>query len=801
MRVTPPMSPAHPRRHPLRIVILLLVLLALLYLAFQTWQTYRHVAQLRAHLSSLRSSIGSPSALGVQLVRLQDDLVLLRRDLWLPLAMAPYCGWIPVIGPTVQAAPRLFTSGELLLGAGVTVWNVLGDPLSALLKDPTTAGGVVPMASARISAHAQELEDAAAKVHGASELLHAIPAERLLPQLREPVAQVQALSPLLTAAFDGLPLFPRLVDQPGEGTHLLLAQNNDELRATGGFISSIGTLTVTHGIPRWAPFEDSYAIEDWSQAHPDPPAPLNEYMGLDLWVTRDGNWWPDFPTSARAVAGLYELNQGGRVDGVMAADMAAAARLVEALAPLDLPGQQRLEKGHVLEAFRQSWGLPPGSLMTPGIVITATQPFTAVQVALAYSNKEGKAWFDSVEVVDLAHPEINLVRNPSFEEDDNRDGLPDDWQMVGLTKTDHLVTDYAHSGRRSLLIVGDPQSRKGVAQRLPIRGESGTELRLSAQSRAEDADTKGGTYALTASLVGEDGKPQATIARFPVLTHDWATAGSAEILARWWAHRKDLMNQVTGAALKRVLSTPGQIDWPELFVTVRKLLDERHVQLYVQDPAIQALLVRYGWAGALVEATGDYLSVVDSNLGYNKVTATTEQSLAYDVTLDASGEARATLTIRYHNRSTAALAGCNKFRQYVPTYDALTQGCYWDYVRIYVPAGAELLSGSGGDEPISTTLELSRTCFATYLVLKPGEERELRLEYRLPSAVLQEGTYRLYVQKQAGTEALPLRVNLSAPQGFVVEEGSLTPPARHAGGVTFETDLLVDRQFTVRSVR
>lgn len=787
-----PPSSERNRRRLVRHLLWGLVLLLLLYLGYSAWQTYRHLSALRTHLTALRASLGSPSVAGSHLVRLQDDMAALRRDLWLPLTLAPHLGWLPGMGPTVQATPKLFTSAERLLAAGILTWQVLEAPVSTALKDTGDMERAAAMLLNQVRARAADLADASALVREASDLLNSVEAKRLIPQLSGRIALIQSLTPLLNAAFEGLPLLPRLLDRRSESTYLLLAQNNDELRPTGGFISSIGVITVSRGIPHWVSFKDSYAVEDWKQAHPDPPEPLRKYMGLDLWVTRDGNWWPDFPTSAQAVAELYTLNQGQQVDGVIAVDMIAAARLVDALAPLELASGQRVERGRILEAFRESWSLPPGSLVTQGVFITVTKPFTAIEIELSYSNKEGQAWFDAVEIMDLHRPGVNLVNNSSFEEDSDQDGLPDGWVVSGFAETDRLVTDYAYTGRQSLLIVGNPQEHKTIRQRVAVSGEAGSSFLISAQSRSEDTDTKGGTYALTLSFLNAEGKAQGFVAGFPPLSHDWATAGTDDVLNEWWRHRKDFMNQTLSAALNKLLSNSEEIRWGELFVTIRNLLDERHIQIYLKDPVWQSLIQRYGWSGALVETDGDYLAVVDSNVGYNKVTASVEQSMAYAVTA-TDGRLRAKLTIRYHNRSTQRDDRCDKFRQYVPTYDALTQGCYWDYVRVYVPLGAELLAGTGGDEPITTTVELSRTCFATYFMLRPGEERELSLEYALPERLLHGGTYRLYVQKQAGTGAIPLTITLTASGKPVPRESNAALSEQTVHRLLWKTDLLIDR--------
>lgn len=231
-----------------------------------------------------------------------------------------------------------------------------------------------------ITARQSELVHAADLAGQACDRLAAIDAARLVPQVKGPVAQLQELLPLFKASLDGLPLLPALIGPEGERTYLLLAQNNDELRPTGGFISSIGVLGLQGGLPGEFAFQDSYTVENWKEPHGDPPEPLRRYMGLDLWVTRDGNWWPDFPTSARAVADLYRLNRGRTADGVVAIDMVGASRLLDVLTPLKLPGGQRLERGQVLDGLRQSWSLPSGSLVTEGVVVTATRPFTGVEI-------------------------------------------------------------------------------------------------------------------------------------------------------------------------------------------------------------------------------------------------------------------------------------------------------------------------------------------------------------------------------------------------------------------------------------
>ncbi|NLD71894.1 MAG: DUF4012 domain-containing protein, partial [Chloroflexi bacterium] len=515
----------------------------------------------------------------------------------------------------------------------------------------------------------------------------------------------------------------------------------------------------------------------WSKPHDDPPDPLRKYMELDLLVTRDANWWPDFPTSARRVADLYGSERDIPVEAIVAADVHAAARLLEALAPLELPGGGTLERGAVEEGLRQGWGLPDEALLTDGEVLTATAPYQAIEVAVRMTNKAGEAWIDEVTLERLGAPGANLVENGSFEEDADADGLPDGWTPSGLGPEDGLVDGIAREGERSLYLVGEVGREKALIQRLPIGGEAGDAFRLAAYSRTLGVEAKGGPYDLMVRLVPAEGEaPVDTLsAGFPCFTHEWASAGTAQVMLDWWSSRKDVIGLAAGAAASRLMGNPREVPWLDLLATTKALLDERHIQIYARDPALQGIIEAHGWAGAMAPATAgeDYLLVVDSNLGYNKVTASVSQTLDYVVSL-GEGAPHARLTLTYENRSAPRAEECDKFKQYAPTYQDMTQGCYWDYVRVYAPPGARLIAGSGGDEPVEALDEAGRTVFGAYLVLAPGERREVQIEYALPEEIGADGVYRLTAQKQGGTAAHPLQVIVEAPNAAAVASA---PPA------------------------
>lgn len=794
-RVTNP-QPAQRMAPRVRRIVLAVLALLLAYLLYAGVQTYRHLTSLRGHASVLKhQAMANPGIVGEELRAVRGDVARLRRDLGPLLWAARGLGWVPWVGPTVRAGPDLVEAGALYLDVGIAAWDAAGEPLAQGMDADRGLQDVAPAVIRGIAAHRQDLDAAVGQARRAAELIAGIDVERVLPRLGKPLARAQGILPLATAGIEALPLLPSVAPAEGTRTYLLLAQNNDELRATGGFISSIGTLTFRDGVPELGPMRDSYAVEDWTKPHPDPPEALRKHMGIDLWTTRDANWSPDFPTSARDVAVLYELNQGTEVHGVIAADMAAAIRLLEVLTPLTLPGGATVEPGQVMETFRQSWSLPEDALITPGVVVTATRDFEAIEVELVYSRQTGRAWFDAVEVVPEDGSEENLVANPSFEEGPEGT-LPSGWEGRYLTTGDGCVADEAHEGKRAFHIAGEVTADKVLRQRIAHAGVGGQAYRVRALSRTENTDWRAGPYALVVRFVAADGTAEAHTLRFPDLAYHWATAGSTDIQADWLKARKAITQELVVAGMARLAGGTTSVPWLDLAEEASRLLAERHIQLYATESEVGAVLARAGWDGAMGVADGDYLAVVDSNVGYNKVTVSLEQTVRYEVEIAQGGVARSQLTLRYRNASTRSVGVCDKYRSYIPSYDLLAQGCYWGYVRVYVPDGTVLEDATGSDDGVEVGSEAGLTVFAGSLFLEPGQERELTFGYTLPASAVGDGAYALTVRKQAGTEAIPLTVELSVPDRIVGgEPDNLSLSANHAD---LHTDLRVDRRVSVR---
>jgi hypothetical protein len=625
-----------------------------------------HVGSLREHLHNLESKgqteilaavqAGELEALRSELVQMGDDLRALEAELGPAVALAPYLGWLPGVGGDVAAAPDLLEMGIGVSNAGDLVLDGLA-PLSALFAGSGSGASdlAVGEALAQVLVEGQpRFEAASVELEEVKARRQRIDAERLSPRVGQLVLRLDKYLDLLDTGVQGLLVAPYLLGADSTRTYLLLAQNENELRATGGFISSVALVRVTDGKIEDLDFRDSYAVDDLAKPHPSPPDALETYMLSQLWLLRDANWYPDFPTTAQVAREVYELDQGVSVDGVVAADMVAMASLVGALGPIQLEGyDQEVSGANVIDLMREYWASPSGE------------------------------------------------------------------------------------------------------------GQTGD----------------------------------------------------------WWSHRKDFMGNLLGAMMTRLLTDTGSLDLAGLLSVVQGGLEEKHVLICVNGPVVSQILADNGWDGAVQTGVGDFLMVVDTNMGFNKVNPNVATAVEYVVSLDEDGDSSARLSVTYHNTSGSSADQCMQESVYPPTYEEMMEGCYWDYLRVYVPQEAQFVQGpdltlpegslrareSGGAGTALPTevgrVEAGRNVFASFFVVGPGERREMIYQYELAQSMLEARgsttAYTLLVQKQPGTLAVPLRVEVELPPGAVVVSTSPEAASSTDAGVTFETDLRTDREFEV----
>ncbi|MFA5754603.1 MAG: DUF4012 domain-containing protein, partial [Patescibacteria group bacterium] len=154
---------------------------------------------------------------------------------------------------------------------------------------------------------------------------------------------------LMDKAIPLMKLLPALAGYPETSRYLIILQNNDELRPTGGFIGVYAILETKNGEVLSLKTDDSYHLDmpaslsdQWTK---EPPAPIKKYLKVQKWYFRDANWSPDWPTSARQIEEIYrgELRATNQPDpaltGVMAINPELVSDLLRLVGPITVRGE------------------------------------------------------------------------------------------------------------------------------------------------------------------------------------------------------------------------------------------------------------------------------------------------------------------------------------------------------------------------------------------------------------------------------------------------------------------------------
>ena len=273
----------------------------------------------------------------------------------------------PDIEPVIAQADKLAQVADLNLPAGqIDAWwrfakaaGQTGEALSVAV-DLTTLNskeaGVAGISAAlplirdqlqTIELHFKQAQLARSQVQEITWL-----PEQLAGPLNQALRQWDTVAPLLEEklpkAITVARALPLLTGYEEPVTYLLLLQSSDELRATGGFIGSIGLIRLENGkissvnVGEINEFDNQPHLANGQMAAwINPPAPLSRYMGLGHWFLRDANWWADFPTSAQQARDFWRVNNNDQpVDGVIAITDQGIEYLLQTIGPVDsLDGQ------------------------------------------------------------------------------------------------------------------------------------------------------------------------------------------------------------------------------------------------------------------------------------------------------------------------------------------------------------------------------------------------------------------------------------------------------------------------------
>ena len=453
------------------IPLIVLTLLGLILIGgLKAWNIYKLAMLVRqdvTHIQELATEstprLERVKAVGPALADLRQDFTKLKNETEPFFWIGPWLSWVPVYGGELSSIQDLVTVADSLLAAADLSYQAV-----LPLVDDDGLASLTPYRLTEVlnQAHPQLL-DAQQALDQAAAARSRLALDNLSPEVRDLI--VSKVDPVMALMQEGLVVaveFPRLMGATGEGpkTYLLLVQNEDELRPTGGFITAAGTLLINDGRISRLTFLNSGDLDNWEKPYPVAPWQLSQYMNSRVLIFRDANWFTNYPTAALYAEYLYSYTNSHSVDGVIAFD------------------QQMLKD-----------------------VLSVTGP---------------------IKVEDVPY----------------------------LIDANNVVAY----------------------------------MRQAKTPTAED-----------------------------LASSEWTN--------------KIFITKITRALITKIFS--GDVQLEQLSTMLFQSLDERHLLIQLDSPTMTSLLEKYHWDGAVLPGVGDFLMVVDSNIGFNKTNAVVESNISYDVDL------------------------------------------------------------------------------------------------------------------------------------------------------------------------
>lgn len=199
----------------------------------------------------------------------------------------------------------------------------------------------------------------------------------------------------------------------------------------------------------------------------------------------------------------------------------------------------------------------------------------------------------------------------------------------------------------------------------------------------------------------------------------------------------------------------GSISIMDVFTILDRQIKSKGLQVYFADQKAQNIAEKYSLSGAVKQPLGDYLMVVNSNIAGGKTDGVISQSVKLNTTIRDDGTTVNSLMI--------------KRAHYGDQEDYFQRIRNVDWIRIYVPKGAKLISASGFKNPDSNFFQepeaklnidkdlaeldsgfkidefsgiriysqFGKTVFAGWSMVDAGETAAIELEYELPFKVKQ----------------------------------------------------------------
>lgn len=331
-----------------------LLLLCVLGAAYYAWSIDRQYGKARTQAEVVKSRVstesGSPSLddlpqLTLDLIQLEEDLRELDRRVDRPI-IGGIARNAPFVGEAVKSSQEL-----LDLGIELTEISRETSEIANEIRDAFETNGfmgdepaVGPTWLEVVQARRDDINELERRYDAALQQRAEIDDDQLPGRAMNTLNTVDELlekgTNIRDEYFHLFPLLDTAFGADEDAHYLILLQNGQELRQSGGFVGTYGMMTISNG--RISELEIN-PISTLNQAYVDErngvlpaPAPIVEYLGQEEWLPHDANWAADFPLVAAELADMYDDTGWPELQGIIAVNDSAVQAVLEVVGPYDV---------------------------------------------------------------------------------------------------------------------------------------------------------------------------------------------------------------------------------------------------------------------------------------------------------------------------------------------------------------------------------------------------------------------------------------------------------------------------------
>lgn len=258
--------------------------------------------------------------------------------------------------------------------------------------------------------------------------------------------------------------------------------------------------------------------------------------------------------------------------------------------------------------------------------------------------------------------------------------------------------------------------------------------------------------------------------------------------------RKSVVGELANVIIADLLRLPSG-KWATAVDVMRRLGEERHIQILSFDPQEQTIIRDVRWDGRIETPRGDFVEMNEASVLSTKLNLLIKPDAEYHVDVSALGDARHDLELRYHNSLPEWAAGKDpKLVQQL-----FLNGLYGGYLRLFGPSGLanEEVTMDGQPWGIEDRgADSGKHWFGAFMTLPPGASHVVAFHWTVALATTSPGAYDLYIQKQPGTDGMCFALSVTR-EGVPAREVTVSGGTRDGKGrVCLTTDVRVHARFS-----